>query len=146
MRKLERCCKCDSATGKAGAGDDSLYTESDGPFCEDCFAALAAPSAASDAPGLPPLPKASVTTDTHIDGKGHPAFTADQMQAYARAAIAASLPKQALTEEQISKAARYLSDFSSDQCSVDKDDAWKIYGNDEIEVLRAALASAGVSP
>lgn len=37
---------------------------------------------------LPPLPKASVTTDTHIDGKGHPAFTADQMREYARAAIA----------------------------------------------------------
>ena len=35
--KYEYCCKCDCATGKAGAGDDSLYTETDGPFCEDCF-------------------------------------------------------------------------------------------------------------
>ena len=35
--KYEYCCKCDCATGKAGAGDDSLYTETDGPFCKDCF-------------------------------------------------------------------------------------------------------------
>jgi len=35
--KYEYCCKCDCATGKAGAGDDSLYTETDGPFCENCF-------------------------------------------------------------------------------------------------------------
>ena len=35
--KYEYCCKCDCATGNAGAGDDSLYTETDGPFCEDCF-------------------------------------------------------------------------------------------------------------
>lgn len=35
--KYERCCKCDCATGKAGAGEDSLYTETDGPFCEKCF-------------------------------------------------------------------------------------------------------------
>ena len=35
--KYEYCCKCGCATGKAGAGDDSLYTEHDGPFCEDCF-------------------------------------------------------------------------------------------------------------
>lgn len=35
--KYEYCCKCGDKTGKAGAGDDSLYTEHDGPFCEDCF-------------------------------------------------------------------------------------------------------------
>lgn len=66
---------------------------------------LAAPSIASSAPAdeLPPLPKAGVTTDTHIDGKGHPAFTVDQMRAYAAAAIAAqqAAPKAALTDEQI---------------------------------------------
>ena len=33
----EYCCKCDCKTGRAGAGDDSLYTEHDGPFCENCF-------------------------------------------------------------------------------------------------------------
>ena len=35
--KYEYCCKCSEPTGKAGAGDDSLYTDHDGPFCEDCF-------------------------------------------------------------------------------------------------------------
>lgn len=35
--KYEYCCKCGDKTGKAGAGDDSLYTEHGGPFCEDCF-------------------------------------------------------------------------------------------------------------
>ncbi len=35
--KLEYCCQCAEATGRAGAADDSLYTETDGPFCENCF-------------------------------------------------------------------------------------------------------------
>jgi NAD-dependent SIR2 family protein deacetylase len=35
--KYEYCCKCGCATGKAGASEDSLYTEADGPFCEDCY-------------------------------------------------------------------------------------------------------------
>lgn len=35
--KYEYCCKCGCATGRAGAGEDSLYTEADGPFCEDCY-------------------------------------------------------------------------------------------------------------
>ena len=35
--KYEYCCNCSEPTGKAGAGDDSLYTDNDGPFCEDCF-------------------------------------------------------------------------------------------------------------
>ena len=35
---LEYCCRCDCATGRAGPGEDSLYTDSDGPFCEDCYA------------------------------------------------------------------------------------------------------------
>lgn len=59
------------------------------------------------------------------------------------AAIAHQPPKEALTDEQIIKVARYLSDFSSGQCGVDKDDAWKIYGDDEIALVRAALAAAG---
>jgi hypothetical protein len=35
--KYEYCCKCDCKTGKAGADEDSLYTEHEGPFCESCF-------------------------------------------------------------------------------------------------------------
>lgn len=38
--RLERCVDCDAATGKAGAGDGSLYTDDGrGPLCEECYAA-----------------------------------------------------------------------------------------------------------
>lgn len=33
----ELCCECDEPTGKAGAGEDSLFTEDGGPYCEDCW-------------------------------------------------------------------------------------------------------------
>jgi len=34
----ERCIDCDEPTGRAGAGDDSIYTDDgDGPLCEDCY-------------------------------------------------------------------------------------------------------------
>ena len=37
--ELELCCNCQKATGKAGAGDDSLYCRGcgEGPFCEYCY-------------------------------------------------------------------------------------------------------------
>lgn len=34
---LEYCCECGRPTGNAGKGDDSLYTEDNGPFCSECF-------------------------------------------------------------------------------------------------------------
>ncbi len=36
---LEYCCACDSPTGRAGQGEDSLYTDNAalGPFCEECW-------------------------------------------------------------------------------------------------------------
>ena len=35
---LEHCCDCGQPTGRAGKGEDSLYTENDdGPFCWECF-------------------------------------------------------------------------------------------------------------
>lgn len=34
---LEYCCECGEATGHAGAGDGSLYTEDSGPFCDECW-------------------------------------------------------------------------------------------------------------
>lgn len=38
MANLEYCCVCDEPTGRAGAGDDSLYCGCDcGPFCETCW-------------------------------------------------------------------------------------------------------------
>lgn len=38
MSNLEYCCECNNPTGRAGRGEDSLYTEDDkGPFCQDCF-------------------------------------------------------------------------------------------------------------
>jgi len=33
----ERCFICDSATGRAGQSDDSLFTQDLGPFCSDCW-------------------------------------------------------------------------------------------------------------
>ncbi len=34
----EHCFFCDNLTGRAGAGDGSIYTdEGTGPFCEDCW-------------------------------------------------------------------------------------------------------------
>jgi len=34
---LEYCCQCGEATGRAGRGDDSLFTEDLGPFCLVCW-------------------------------------------------------------------------------------------------------------
>ena len=34
---LEYCCVCGNPTGKAGKGDDSLYIDDDGPYCEECW-------------------------------------------------------------------------------------------------------------
>lgn len=36
-KEQERCVSCDSPTGKAGRGDDSLYLNGSGPFCQDCY-------------------------------------------------------------------------------------------------------------
>ena len=33
----ERCVQCDNFTGRAGRGDDSLFTTEGGPYCEDCY-------------------------------------------------------------------------------------------------------------
>jgi len=34
----ERCCECDSQTGKAGVQDDSLYDNyGNGPYCDTCY-------------------------------------------------------------------------------------------------------------
>ena len=35
---FEYCCKCGEPTGRAGQGEDSLYTnEGKGPFCYECW-------------------------------------------------------------------------------------------------------------
>lgn len=35
---LEYCCECGQPTGRAGRGEDSLFTEDDdGPFCWKCW-------------------------------------------------------------------------------------------------------------
>jgi hypothetical protein len=62
---------------------------------------LAAPSVASGAQELPPLPNAMYRTDMHIDGKGRGAFSPSQMIDYARAAIAAQAKPQQMTDERI---------------------------------------------
>lgn len=38
VQREEMCCICDELTGRAGKGDDSLYTDTGkGPFCQQCF-------------------------------------------------------------------------------------------------------------
>lgn len=40
-RPFEHCCRCGAETGKAGAGDGSLYTDDgSGPFCAECYVPL----------------------------------------------------------------------------------------------------------
>lgn len=34
----EHCFICDEETGKAGRGEDSIYDDDNGPYCEECFA------------------------------------------------------------------------------------------------------------
>lgn len=36
-QSLELCCECGCPTGRAGRGEDSLYIDDEGPFCEDCY-------------------------------------------------------------------------------------------------------------
>jgi hypothetical protein len=45
------------------------------------------------------------------------------------------------TEDQIVTVARALADRSADACNVNREDNWKIYGNDFIEDARAAIAA-----
>ena len=43
MAELELCCECNSPTGRAGRGEDSIYyLDGLGPFCEDCHDRLGA--------------------------------------------------------------------------------------------------------
>ena len=35
--KYEFCRLCDEKTGRAGKGEDSLYFDERGPYCEDCY-------------------------------------------------------------------------------------------------------------
>lgn len=55
----------------------------------------------------------------------------------------AAQPTGNLTDAQISAAARHMSDRSAAVCNVDKDDNWKVYGQDFIDELREAI-EAGI--
>jgi hypothetical protein len=39
-QKIEWCSKCGMGTGHGSPGNDSLYVNHTGPFCEDCYQAL----------------------------------------------------------------------------------------------------------
>jgi hypothetical protein len=40
----EHCFLCGAETGRAGAGEDSIYDDDGaGPYCEECFAAAPSP-------------------------------------------------------------------------------------------------------
>lgn len=47
-----------------------------------------------------------------------------------------------VTDRMASKAGRVLADRYADQCGVDREDNWKIYGSDFIEDARAMLIAA----
>lgn len=38
--KYEYCMLCDEPTGRAGAGEDSIYVMDYGPLCESCYGSL----------------------------------------------------------------------------------------------------------
>ena len=42
---------------------------------------------------LPPLPETTVSTAYHIDGCGEPAYTPEEMHAYARQAVREAVPE-----------------------------------------------------
>lgn len=46
---LEYCCECDAATGRAGAAEDSLFIDDDGPYCWECYS-VKAPTDAKEKP------------------------------------------------------------------------------------------------
>lgn len=60
----------------------------------------------------------------------------------ARAALTASAPNHSEQVRDVSEMARVLSDRQADACNVDRDDQWKIYGQDFIEDVTAMLAAA----
>ena len=39
---LEYCCDCSGPTGRAGRGEDSLFTDDAGPYCPECWEKLGA--------------------------------------------------------------------------------------------------------
>ena len=50
--------------------------------------------------------------------------------------------RKPLTDEMVVAAARMLNERQADACGVDKDDQWKMYGQDFIEDARAMLEAA----
>ena len=38
--EYEHCVNCDEHTSRAGWGEDSLYTDDGGPYCEQCYETL----------------------------------------------------------------------------------------------------------
>lgn len=123
-------------------------------------AALAAPVASAAPSGeLPPLPDVPAGSHTVVTGhrmingmradecEEHDAYSADQMQAYARAAIAHQPPKEALTDEQIqaiATAAYKAGDLSWLGFDKDADDKYTIptLSKSHYQFARAIIAAS----
>lgn len=154
MSKLEYCFKCGEATGKAGAGDDSLYSDSDGPFCEDCYS-LATPSAANGAAAIASQAPRQALSDADIQRIGRNLQAIKSMQframqgrpmtvseseeyevtiAFARAIEAASGPNAALVEA------------LQEMCDLVRLEVADGEHTTEFLRARAALAAVGVEP
>lgn len=138
--------------------------------------ALAAPVASAAPSGdLPPLPEPTIEgsvmhEELKICYRAPVHFTADQMQAYARAAIAHQPPKEDLTDEEINliaidffgaitdrtqlKFARAIEAASAPNKQLvaalqalievaERCDSWESFPSDALDSARAALAAAG---
>lgn len=62
------------------------------------------------------------------------------MPTYAELAAIAEAP--ILTEAQISAGGRWMSDHSADECEINREDSWKVYGTHFTEEFRAAFAAS----
>lgn len=83
-----------------------------------------------------------VVGDGH-SGYGLYAACAEYQEEGAVLLVSTTPPKRKpLTDAMVSAAARVLNDRQAQACGVDKDDQWKIYGQDFIEDARAMLEAA----
>jgi hypothetical protein len=64
------------------------------------------------------------------------------LEQLATSATVREVGEDALTEKQISAGARYMCNSDADACNVDKEDNWKIYGQEYIEEFKAAIDAA----
>lgn len=83
-----------------------------------------------------------VADDMSVSGD---AKLADALRALLAAHPGQPEPRAEVTEAEISAAARVLSDSNADLCYVDRDDNWKIHGDEFRLEAKAALEAAAAA-